>query len=593
MPDKTTDKLQSQINAIRKEISNHDNDLEKTKLIIYNLRKDIASLNTNIQILKKTKNSVNNKLISNMNAKLKELKSNLENSYKCKTRLLHLIKSNNNIINKKLNEIASVNVPIRNNYIYGIDKNASSNTNNINYNINKQKKFIISENKYWITKYTNRIHSIPRTIKQKRGKNKDNKLPISKENNNIINNHTNFYEAISNLCGQIHNMLNIINNEHFPYNSKVQFTDIFYTIIMRLVNDMSYMDITTELDENYILKVSEATLCKKRNNIDYIYFKQMFEIILSYVKIELKKYNNRAYIGIELFATDGSTLNFFRNIKGSNFKEDKNGRYTKATINTIYNITYDLPENIIITNENSESKILISQIDNVVNLKILTADSHYFTEDVLGKLKEKDIKYVIKVSKSICKEFHDSDKNSSTMIYRDHHVRLVKEINGHKKRIIGTNLSEESYNNKKIIEIYGQRWRNEEFYRDFKCKLNMETSRANSYNSIMQEAYTALIIITLAKYIGMLGTLYIPLKKNNIRTVINKKTLIKKFVKIMFLILYEDINEKEIINNLEHIVNVLINKIIKIIDNRHNMRIRQRPQPGYKNNGTINVVDKG
>lgn len=301
-------------------------------------------------------------------------------------------------------------------------------------------------------------------------------------------NHSTLNQAMTNLCNVLHSSLNCINNECFLYNSKLHLSNIFYFLCTKVSNNFSNLMALQQLKNKNIVEVSESGMSKKRDKVDFNYFRILFEMLYAFVKTEIDKLSVKIPHD-KLYATDGTTINFCNCLINAKFNPDDNNNYQKALVNTIFDISRNIPINVLITKNMSEPQALIQQLNSMPNDGILLADGHYLCNDTLKEFVNRKLNFIVIISKnvSVVKEFTKSYDKTQIVIYNNCKIRLIKTKVNNSVKIIGTNIIDWStYPDKLILEIYNLRWFIEEFYKTMKCTLNMNKNNSLKINNILQ-----------------------------------------------------------------------------------------------------------
>lgn len=169
----------------------------------------------------------------------------------------------------------------------------------------------------------------------------------------------------------------------------------------------------------------------------------------------------------------------------------------------------------------------IKMIQDIINKEkcILLADRYYGSTDLFLYLESLNYKYCFRGKKNLYKNHLDENiKDGIFYIPLDDawikrfKIEEVKEIAFNKKElvirvvrfskseitgkketndeeiILFTNLSQEEFSTKEIIELYGLRWRIETGYGTLKTKLEFERVTSEKVNVILQDIYSQIIV---------------------------------------------------------------------------------------------------
>lgn len=474
-------------------------------------------------------------------------------------------------------------IPIKNKYIKAIIRNKSIEYKNL---IQMRKK----ECKYHLNEITNATKNLNlRRIKRCEPKPKDIQLRTFLN----LPTHRTFNSSMKQLYQFIHTILEDIGGQIFSYKSQLQMVDLFYFIAKSVAKGKSYTHILQHFKNKNIAVVTPSAISKKRDKLNPFFLKIFFEKLLAYTTYDINRLTNNKPIDEHIYITDGTTINFCKNLLNTKVTSKDTKNYYKMLVGSIYDLTNDVPVDIKLSADMSEPNLLIEQLDNIPANNILLADGHYFTYDVHTKLMNKNINYIMKISQSlkVCKTFVASKALSQIVDFNGYKIRLIRSNIGKNVRVIGTNLMDNKYSDADILEIYDRRWVIEEYYRVMKCYLNLGEIDEKKIDNLLQDIYVRQIIVVLSKYIEIIGTNYIPLGQDNIKFKVNGKNLVY-FVanKFMYLLLYKNVRKKLILRKIFNLICDLVNTVTLIEDDRHNYRIRKTPRtqfdnPGIKDNG--------
>jgi hypothetical protein len=535
---------------------------KKLKDILYRTKK-------NIIILKRISNR--NKKDNILYKQFLEEKKIVIKKIRDSNKKICTLKNNIRYIRRKT---AKKSFPKRNKFMNRMNRNNKDMINESKYN-----KFVKDRKKYC---KNNKIKN--KTKFNRRGERNRHQL----DNNKIYEIKKNKYRSIGGFIKNIKkvliNILKNINDECFVYDSDLNFVDITYIISKSISNNWSTSIVNQHIKDKNIAYVSNSAINDKRKKIDYRYFKLIYNTLMDIIKKDIEYYSNKINIK-NLYAVDGSKINFFKHLENDGYTISENNHYCKALISAIYDVSNELVADIVVDKSMNEGKIFETQLNK--------CDGHYFTKGVLDKMNVKEINGIFKVPRNICicKDFLKTNKQSRIYNYKGNRVRLIKYKNQNSTYILGTNIfDKKEYSNNFIIKMYEQRWFVEEFFKISKCYLNFNKTHSRSINNILQEVYTQSIIVALSKYIEIVAPVFLTNRHDYNNYKINRKNVINSISNdIMYYILYKKVNKK----NIQIIINMLfdlINSVTLIEDNRYEKRIRKLPITQFINN---NNYDNG
>lgn len=203
-----------------------------------------------------------------------------------------------------------------------------------------------------------------------------------------------------------------LNNELDKYNDsltlrkrKNDFKMFFYFLIQYNFNSSSSYETTNVAiyNNNESCDSSYQAFVKKRNNVDIKIFVDINNKLINSLYKHIcddKNYNYKFKINdiyYRLVACDGSQLNFLYSLN-DNLKANKHNTYTYGNLSCLYDVELKIPINYMMSNEDERS-LLIKQFTSLNNNDILIADRGYYSSNLIKKLNENKINYVLRISK--------------------------------------------------------------------------------------------------------------------------------------------------------------------------------------------------
>ena len=254
-----------------------------------------------------------------------------------------------------------------------------------------------------------------------------------------------------------------------------------------------------------------------------------------------------------------------------------------------YDVTNNVPIDINFKMNKCNNKVILAQkwlneYKNINNDFIIVADRAYFKYDFFKFLIDNNVKFVIRIrnnAKNIKKlncRFLEKSFFIEKKVFNKKTNKYDTIICNNKYSIV-TNINEEIYNEKKIFEIYEDRWNVEVFFKYLKKNFKFIDLKEIKKEDNDKTITCQLIVIYIAQ---ILKKYFIENNKSKLNTIINKK--IKKIkknisvatckVKINESLLIEGIFDNllmEIINGElnEHIIDKFTNSYCKIIKNEN------------------------
>lgn len=326
--------------------------------------------------------------------------------------------------------------------------------------------------------------------------------------------------------------------KNFVRQRKISFSDI---IMYEIANTRNPIAIEAERFSSCIGKdVSSAALCKARQKISYTAFKELFEITSKICPLDKKYHNYR------LIAVDG--------MKGELPRTPElvaKYRISPQSNEPIFHAVaaFDVLNEIFIASEfhcgsANERELAGSIIDQISEdefyrneEQIWIFDRGFPALELLQNLKEKNFKFVMRVSKSFLREVNEfrESKYVDKEVHVNYTVQRSKankvEIKGQEalefdlrcvrinlpkgEEILITNLDKTTFPKRFIKEIYSLRWGIETNFNQLKNSIFVEEFTSKSENGFQQDYYASLLMFNFV--ISVVGTLNenIPLKKQN------------------------------------------------------------------------------
>ena len=465
--------------------------------------------------------------------------------------------------------------PERNNLVRRINK--YNNKKNSIMNIEKIKKQI--QKRKTECKIKKKERPLKRLIKIKKGKHKHiNNKPKFKSFNGFI----------KYLENTINGIIKEVNDECLTYNSQLDFYDILYVISKKMSNNTSISLVNQHLKNKNISNVHVSAINKKRQNIDSKYVELVHTKLMKILIPEIEKCSEKILIEDGLYAVDGTIMNLLKSLSNDGLKLNDYGTYCSLIYSCIFDLSNEVPIDIHMDGSKNESKLFIDKINILPKNSIIMGDGKYFNKNIIRNINDNNIYGIFKVSRNlkICKDLLASDDDQLICDYDGHQIRLIKLKCGNETYILGTNLLDENkYDNKTIIELFKQRWYIEEYFKTLKCTLNLNKTKSQNKNNVLQEVYMQMIIVTISKYIEIMAPNYVLNKNMYKNQKINRTKLIKNIANdFLYYIFYKKLTKKYL-NKIYNLLFDLINDTILIEDNRFELRKRKLPITEYQNNG--------
>jgi len=387
------------------------------------------------------------------------------------------------------------------------------------------------------------------------------------------------------MINNIHNLLNNIFNNHLTniyINNKIirsEITEdkILYYKFKYAQKEKTKQNIVSDINFKFNATHNASSYYRKEKNISL----ETYENILKDIKNLYLKINNKISNEKSILAIDGTYGN-------TNIRRKK-GKLQTTLFMCYYDVTNNVPIDINFKMNKCNNEVILAQkwlneYKNINNDFIIVADRAYFKYDFFKFLIDNNIKFVIRIrnnAKNIKKlncRFLEKSFFIEKKVFNKKTNKYDTIICNNKYSIV-TNINEEIYNEKKIFEIYEDRWNFEVFFKYLKKNFKFIDLKEIKKEDNDKTVTCQLIVIYIAQ---ILKKYFIENNKSKLNTTINKK--IKKIkknisvatckVKINESLLIEGIFDNllmEIINGElnEHIIDKFTNSYCKIIKNEN------------------------
>ena len=376
---------------------------------------------------------------------------------------------------------------------------------------------------------------------------------------------------------ELQKILNIniknINDKIIIRDRKIQFEEILYGSIYKCINNLSYQDVASKINLNFIEQninttISKTAFINKRNSIPNEYFLDINNSFIDYIYKDNK--NPR------IFGVDGSFINLFKNFNKYEFSyASSNENYCQGIISCLYDINNKIPVNYYLIKTRNEREAFRNQIKYLRNGDTVIFDRGYYSYDLVEKLEIIDVNYIFRL-KSNKKEVQYMKNNNIvdyTFINKNIKNRIInyRIDNSEDEYYLLTNLS---CSIDELKDLYWKRWQVEIHFKESKYNLSLKTINLKTENSLLQEIYIHNLIFILYYYFKF--DIDNPLLKSKYK--INNKTGIKIFSEnIIYLLIYNKITNK-CFEKINRILNIIVMNIVYIqINKKKYERKRLRP----------------
>ena len=279
--------------------------------------------------------------------------------------------------------------------------------------------------------------------------------------------------------------------------------------------------------------VSRGAMTKARQKVPAKVFQDILSQAVN-LAYDIWPHNDEAFIwnGMSVFALDGSKFDLPATLEirkhfdpESGLEQPGKGHYPQCLVSTVYDVFRRLPiARTVVPNHGSEREELKNLLPSLPSDSIWMFDRGYPSYEVLNLLSQDYPGYYLfrcpaKGTFPAVERFVASGQAEATIWVTPSNnflnrvaVENRKRLKAIKVRVIRlespdgtlsvllTNLfGRRKFRADEIIALYFKRWRVEEYYRDEKVTLDLESFHSHSVNGILQEFYAALIMSVIAR----------------------------------------------------------------------------------------------
>lgn len=332
--------------------------------------------------------------------------------------------------------------------------------------------------------------------------------------------------------------------------------------------------------------ISTGGFSLSRQRIHYSAFKNIFYDLRDYSMKYEEKYKNINRKSPIILSGDGSDIFLDHGFLNKGYGSNNNKFVGVGKLSIVYNTSYELIHDLIISSNRNERTLLKQQIDILKEGSIIVLDMGYYSKDLLNELNKKNIHVIFRIQKGYFKKITENKNDQFLNLSIDKkssiNVRIVKykvhspEKNSYQEyRLLTTLLNKKKYPLKTLKEMYFSRWDIEENIKILKSKIHLNKLVSKTENSINQEVYMSGIVSLITRILELDTVLYLEKKKEKNITIneINKTYKVETSTVINVL---KNYYRKFTVSSLEEfltfyncILNVLGSLITKKRPNRH------------------------
>lgn len=295
----------------------------------------------------------------------------------------------------------------------------------------------------------------------------------------------------------------------FERKSKLSCTDIISIILSKSNKALNTViqNFTEKRYPNENMNITKQAFSSARKKI-------LPSAIYEIMQLSAKEHDHpeiaKLWNGHNIKAIDGSTLrlpNTEENYEKYSGQKNQYGKYAMAKISAVYDISRDIIEDVIIDryNDSERKQAIRLNIDNTPNhkgkLPIVLLDRGYPSKEIIENFHDKNILYVMRCPKAFLKCVNEAPQGESKTCFnyknKIYPLRIIKHILSGEEKIIITNLLDEQYKARDIIDLYFRRWSIEVKYKEVKITLKAENFSGIKPIAIEQDFYATIFITNI------------------------------------------------------------------------------------------------
>jgi hypothetical protein len=319
---------------------------------------------------------------------------------------------------------------------------------------------------------------------------------------------------------------------------------------------------------NNIIDVSKVSLIKKRDSINFVYFKKICNEILNFI---YKDHDKQRIIGV-----DGTYIPLSIELKKYGFTTSNKNTYCIGLVSSLFDLNDEVLINYRLCKNHNEREGLLKQIKYLRSGDTLIMDRGYYSKNLLFLLNKMKIKVIFRmtINNLMIKKIIEKGQTSMNIIivYNNESIKfriITYQING-KNYFLGTTIMNHKVNYFK--NLYWKRWKVEINFRESKYVLSLNNISSKNENKVRQDIYIHNILFLLNSFVknhiqkGLSNDKFIN-SKDSFHLIVNN---------ILYLILYKKMTVSTI-NKIKKICLCLLKAPIKNVPDRNYKRVRIKP----------------
>lgn len=357
----------------------------------------------------------------------------------------------------------------------------------------------------------------------------------------------------------------------FTRKRKLSFKNILLGILTSTKHSLSIEidKLIEKIDTEGIIEYSKQAYSKARQNLK----PEVFLDLNNIVKREIYRGEYKKFKGYRISAIDGSVIS----LPNTEEMKKKYGVFSEGNVEYPagrISVRYDVLNKVIMDqdivgykdSERESAEKFIKRIEKDAK-EILVLDRGYPSVKILKEMQDKNLKYVIRVSKSFLKEVNKFSEGKE--IDKDIVIKIDKKRIAHNKiagiegnvilylrcvriklekteEILITNIEREEMNIEDLEYIYKKRWEIETNYNTMKNVLELENYTGETEITVKQDIYATILLINMSSILIKEAQKKIEKKKTKYKYKININVAVGIYKKELIDILLEEDKEKAI-----------------------------------------------
>lgn len=283
-----------------------------------------------------------------------------------------------------------------------------------------------------------------------------------------------------------------------------------------------------------------SSVCEARTKLDpQIIHEINREIADSFLSLNQDKFR---WHGFRLFVVDGSTLHLPPELKADGFgRMNPEMHYPQGKLSVLMHVGTGVAIDVILDKKGNEREIALKHFEALVpGEDAVIYDRGYFSYELALAHLQNGIDAIFRLPVSGCikqiqafidnpkkprdevvsitltnEQKRDISKRHRNLVFFTIKLRLIRYFIGDGEYIIATTILDESIGAEEFASVYHERWQVEEHYKACKAILSLESFHSKSLHGVLQEIYTAELLLTLSRLVTFQTQMLVALSQDN------------------------------------------------------------------------------